>query len=410
MESPFLTAEHIRLAAEAWAFARDSVAPTAAAEETEDGDALARRFVQRMAEGGLLRHCVPQAFGGAAELVSIRSLCLIREALAYASGLCDAMFALQGLGSGPITFFGDEAQRQAWLPKVAAGTAIAAFALTEPGAGSDLGSIATEARRENSHYVLNGVKRFISNAGIADFYVVFAKTGEEDGSAGRRAEADGRSARSPEQGQGRLTAFLVPADNPGLRVQERLELIAAHPIGEIGLEGCRIPRSAAIGGEGRGLAVALATLDAFRPTVGSAAIGLARRALDETLDHVSQRVQFGKPLAEQQGVQFMLADMATEIDAARLLVYRAAYRKDMGQPRITLEAAMAKAYATEAAQRVVDHAVQLHGGNGVVRGYEVERLYREVRALRIYEGATEVQKTIIAREMLKHHLGKESGE
>ncbi|MHB8419949.1 MAG: acyl-CoA dehydrogenase family protein [Myxococcales bacterium] len=394
MESPFLTAEHLRLAAEAWAFARDSVAPTAAAEEESegegDGDALARRFVQRMAESGLLRHCVPAAFGGAAELVSIRALCLIREALSYASGLCDAMFALQGLGSGPITFFGDEAQRSAWLPKVAEGKAIAAFALTEPNAGSDLGAIATEARRENSHWVLNGVKRFISNAGIADFYVVFAKTGEEGG-------------------RSRLTAFLVPADNPGLRMRERFELIAAHPIGEIGLEGCRIPRSAVIGGEGQGLSVALATLDAFRPTVGAAAIGLARRALDETLDHVSERVQFGKPLAEQQGVQFMLADMATEIDAARLLVYRAAYRKDMGQPRITLESAMAKAYATEAAQRVVDQAVQLHGGNGVVRGYEVERLYREVRSLRIYEGATEIQKTIIAREVLRHHLGKEEG-
>jgi len=394
VESPFLTAEHIRLAAEAWAFARDSVAPTAAAEESsgeEDGDALARRFIQRMAEGGLLRHCVPQAFGGAAELVSIRALCLIREALAYASGLCDAMFALQGLGSGPITFFGDDAQRSAWLPKVAEGKAIAAFALTEPNAGSDLGAIATEARRENAHYVLNGTKRFISNAGIADFYVVFARTGQDGGKA-------------------KLTAFLVPADNPGLRVQERLELMAAHPIGEIGLEGCRVPRSAVIGGEGHGLAVALATLDAFRPTVGAAAIGLARRALDETLDHVSERVQFGKPLSEQQGVQFMLADMATELDAARLLVYRAAYRKDMGQPRITLESAMAKSYATEAAQRVVDKAVQLHGGNGVVRGYEVERLYREVRALRIYEGATEVQKVIVAREVLRHHLGKEQEE
>jgi acyl-CoA dehydrogenase len=340
----------------------------------------------------------------------VRALCVIREALAYASGLCDAMFALQGLGSGPLTFFGDDAQRAAWLPKVATGKAIAAFALTEPGAGSDLGSIETTARRENSHYVLNGVKRFISNAGLADFYVVFAKTGEEAGSAGRRAEAEGQSIRSAENGKAKLSAFLVPAENPGLRVQERFEMIAPHPVGEIGLEGCRVPRSALVGGEGQGMKVALATLDVFRPTVGAAALGLARRALDETLDHVSSRVQFGGPLAEQQGVQMMVADMATELDAARLLVYRAALRKDQGQERITLEAAMAKSFATEAAQRVVDLAVQLHGGNGVVRGYEVERLYREVRALRIYEGATEIQKIVIARELLKRHRGKEAKE
>jgi acyl-CoA dehydrogenase len=391
MESTFLTPEHIRLAAEAWAFARDSVAPVAAAEEEEDVDTLARRFVQRMAEAGLLTHCVPAAYGGASDVLSVRALCVIREALAYASGLCDTMFALQGLGAGPLTFFGDEAQRAAWLPKVATGKAIAAFALSEPGAGSDLGSIATEARRENSHYVLNGVKRFISNAGIADFYVVFAKTSEEGGKA-------------------RLSAFLVQADNPGLRVQERFEMLAPHPVGEISLEGCRVPRGALIGGEGQGMSVALSTLDSFRPTVGAAAVGLARRALDETLDHVSSRVQFGGPLSEQQGVQFMIADMATELDAARLLVYRAAHRKDQGQLRITLESAMAKAYATEAAQRIVDHAVQLHGGNGVVRGYEVERLYREVRALRIYEGATEIQKIVIAREVLKHHRGQEQKE
>ena len=391
MENAFLTPDHFRLAAEAWAFARDSVAPAAAAEEEGDVDSLARRFIQRMAEAGLLRRCVPGAWGGATDLVDVRSLCLIREALAYASGLCDAMFALQGLGSGPISFFGDEAQRKAWLPKVVAGKAIAAFALTEPGAGSDLSMVQTSARRENGHYVLNGVKRFISNAGIADFYVVFARTGEATGKA-------------------QLSAFIVQADNPGLRIQERMELIAPHPIGEIGLEGCRLPHSALIGAEGQGLAIALSTLDTFRPTVGAAALGLARRALDETLDHVTQRVQFGGPLSEQQGVQFMLADMATELDAARLLVYRAAHRKDMGQARITLEAAMAKSFATEAAQRIVDRAVQLHGGNGVVRGFEVERLYREVRALRIYEGATEVQKLIVARELLRHHRAKAEKE
>jgi acyl-CoA dehydrogenase len=390
MESPFLASEHIRLAASAWAFARDSVAPTAAAEEEEDVDTLARRFVQRMAEAELLTHCVPAAYGGATDVLSVRALCVIREALGYASGLCDTMFALQGLGAGPITFFGDEGQRSSWLPKVAKGQAIAAFALTEPGAGSDLGSISTSARRENSHYVLNGVKRFISNAGLADFYVVFAKTSEEAGKA-------------------KLSAFLVPADNPGLRVQERFEMLAPHPVGEIGLEGCRVPRSALIGGEGQGMSVALATLDAFRPTVGAAAVGMGRRALDETLDHVSTRVQFGGPLSEQQGVQFMIAEMATDLDAARLLVYRAAYRKDLGQVRIPLESGMAKLFATEAAQRVVDRAVQLHGGNGVVRGYEVERLYREVRALRIYEGASEVQQVIIARQALAAQAAEQAG-
>ncbi|MHB1845367.1 MAG: acyl-CoA dehydrogenase family protein [Deltaproteobacteria bacterium] len=384
MENAFLTPDHLRLAAEAWSFARDSVAPMAADEEEDDVDGLARRFISRMAEAGLLRHCVPAAWGGASELVDVRMLCVIREALAYASGLCDAMFALQGLGAGPISFFGDEAQRQAWLPKVAEGKAIAAFALTEPNAGSDPSMLQTEARRDNGGYQLNGVKRFISNAGIASFYVVFARTGEE-------------------AGKPRLSAFIVPADNPGLRVRERLELIAPHPIGEIGLEGCRLPASALIGAEGQGLRIALATLDAFRPTVGAAALGLARRALDETLDRVATRRQFGGPLAEQEGVQFMLADMATELDAARLLVYRAAWRRDGGQARTTLESAMAKLYATEAAQRIVDCAVQLHGGDGVVRGLEVERLYREVRALRIYEGASEIQKVVIARELLRGH-------
>ncbi len=388
MESTFLTAEHARLAAEAWAFARDSLAPAAASEEAaDDVDSLARRFVRRMAEAGILRHCVPAAFGGATERVSFRSLCVIREALAYASGLCDSMFALQGLGAGPIAFFGSTEQRAEWLPKVAAGTAIAAFAMSEPGAGSDLSAIATTARRENSHFVLDGVKRFISNAGIADFYVVFAR-------AGNPGEKPA------------LSAFLVPGDNPGVRVQERFDLLAPHPIGEIALDECRLPRSALIGEEGRGLPVALATLDAFRPTVGAAALGLARRALDESLDRVTSRIQFGKKLADQEGVQFMLADMATELDAARLLVYRAAYRQDMGLSRITLEAAMAKAYATEVAQQIVDRAVQLHGAAGLVRGYEVERLYREVRALRIHDGATEIQKVVIARELIQRHLGE----
>ncbi len=384
MESAFLSPEHLSLAAEAWAFARDSVAPTAAAEEEEgfDIDPLARRFIKRMAEAGLLTRLVPAAYGGRSDRIDLRSLCVIREALAYASGLCDHMFATQALGSGPIVLFGDETQRRARLPGVADGTSITAFALTEPQAGSDPLMIATTARRENSGYVLNGVKRFISNAGLADFYVVFARM---EGLEGKRA----------------LSAFIVDADNTGFRVNERIELTAPHPIGEISLEGCRVPRGALIGEEGQGLAIALATLETYRPSVGAAACGFARRALDEALDHVQRRVQFGQPLSAKQGVRFMLAEMATELDAARLLVYRAAHKKDLGAERITLEAAMAKSFATEAAQRIVDRAVQLHGSSGVVRGLEVERLYREVRALRIYEGATEVQKDIIAAQLLR---------
>ncbi len=388
MESAFLSPEHLSLAAEAWAFARDSVAPTAATEEEEgfDVDPLARRFVKRMAEAGLLAHVVPAGYGGRGARIDVRSLCVIREALAYASGLCDHMFATQALGAGPLVLFGDEAQKKSRLPRVAEGASITAFALTEPQAGSDPLMIATIARRENNGYVLNGVKRFISNAGLADFYVVFARL-------------EGAEPRA-------LSAFVVDADNTGFRVNERIELTAPHPIGEISLEGCRVPRAALIGQEGQGLTIALATLETYRPSVGAAACGFARRALDEALDHVQRRVQFGKPLAAQQGVKFMLAEMATELDAARLLVYRAAHKKDMGAERITIEAAMAKSFATEAAQRIVDRAVQLHGANGVVRGHEVERLYREVRALRIYEGATEVQKDMIASQLLRGHGAK----
>ncbi len=325
MESAFLTQEHLGLAAEAWAFARDSVAPTAAAEEEEgfDIDPLARRFVRRMAEAGLLARVVPSAYGGRTARIDVRSLCVIREALAYASGLCDHMFATQALGAGPIVLFGDEGQKKSRLPGVAEGASITAFALTEPQAGSDPLMIATVARRENNGYVLNGVKRFISNAGLADFYVVFARM---EGLEGKRS----------------LSAFVVDAENTGFRVNERIELTAPHPIGEISLEGCRVPRNALIGEEGQGLSIALATLETYRPTVGAAAVGFARRALDEALDHVQRRVQFGQPLSAQQGVKFMLAEMATELDAARLLVYRAAHKKDMGADRITIEAAMAK--------------------------------------------------------------------
>ncbi len=388
MEAAFLTQEHLRLAAETWSFARDAVAPTAATEEEEgvDGEALARTFVSRLASAGLLAHVVPEAYGGHGERVELRSLCVIREALAYASGLCDHMFGIQALAAGPVVLFGDAAQRKSYLPRIASGTAIAAFALTEPKAGSDITQMETLARKENGGWVLNGVKRFVSNAGLADFYVVFARL---EGGAGPQG----------------FSAFLVDADNPGLRVTEKLQLIAPHPVGEIALERCHVSKTALLADEGSGLTIALTTLDTYRPAVGAAALGFARRALDEALDHVQTRIQFGHPLAAQQSVQFALADMAMELDAARLLVYRAAHKKDMGAERITLEASMAKAYATEAAQRIVDRALQLHGGNGLVRGFEVERLYREVRALRIYEGSTEIQKSIIAKQLLRGRNG-----
>jgi acyl-CoA dehydrogenase len=342
------------------------------AHDESDPDASCRALVRRLADAGLLRLC--------AEL-DVRSLCLARETLAYAGGLPDFSFAMQGLGSAAVSLFGTEAQREALIPRVVAGEAIAAFALSEPEAGSDVAALATTARRDGDGYVLDGRKSWISNGGIADTYVVVARTGEAPGSRG-------------------LSAFLVDADTPGLSIADRPQLIAAHPMATIVFDDCRIPADALIGESGAGFKVAMATLDVFRPTVGAAALGFARRALDESLGRAAHRELFGAPLAELQLVQGKLADMALDVDAAALLVYRAAWTKDMGAERITREAAMAKLYATEAAQRVVDAAVQLHGGLGVTSGHPVERLYREVRALRIYEGASEVQQVIIARQTL----------
>ncbi|MGH6918658.1 MAG: acyl-CoA dehydrogenase family protein, partial [Geminicoccaceae bacterium] len=291
---------------------------------------------------------------------------------------------MQGLGSGSIALFGSGEQKARYLPKVANGTQIAAFALSEPEGGSDVAAIATTAEADGAGFVLNGAKTWISNGGIADFYVVFARTGEAPGAKG-------------------LSAFIVDAQTPGLEIAERTRLIAPHPLATLRLENCRVPRAQLLGEPGQGFKLAMATLDVFRPTVGAAALGFARRALDEALARVTTRELFGGPLSELQMIQAKLADMALRVDAAALLVYRAAWAKDAGAARITREAAIAKLYATEAAQRVIDDALQIHGALGVVAGHPVERLYREIRALRIYEGASEVQKVVIARQTLAAH-------
>lgn len=343
-----------------------------------DLDMVCRGLVKLLGEGGWLAHTVPATHADNAQKLDVRSLCLLRESLAYQSGLADFCFAMQGLGSGPISLFGSQELKQTWLPAVASGDSIAAFALSEKQAGSDVGAMATIADREGEHYIINGEKTWISNAGIADFYTVFARSGEAPGARG-------------------LSAFVVAADTPGLKVSERINIIAPHPLGTLEFNNCKVPVSQMLGKPGQGFKVAMATLDVFRTTVAAAALGFSRRACDETLAHVLKRELFGAPLAELQMTQASIADMALDIDTSALLVYRSAWAKDSGQERVTREAAMAKLHATEQAQQVIDRAVQLFGGLGVTAGQIVERLYREVRSLRIYEGASEVQKIIIAR-------------
>ena len=344
-----------------------------------DVDAACRSLVAQLGDAGFLMHTAPGDTD--AERIDVRTLALTRETLARHSGLADFAFAMQGLGAGPISLFGTPAQRAAWLPKTHAGTAIAAFALTEATSGSDVANITTTAHKDGDVYVIDGEKCWISNGGIADLYVVFARTGEAPGARG-------------------LSAFIVEGSNPGLSIAERIEVIAPHPLARLSFKNCRVPANALIGKAGNGFKIAMATLDVFRTTVGAAALGFARRALDESLKRATHRNLFGAPLGELQMVQGHLADMALGIDAAALLVYRAAWTKDKGAARVTREAAMAKLYATEAAQRVIDTAVQIHGGDGVRSGHPVETLYREIRALRIYEGASDVQKIIIARAVL----------
>jgi acyl-CoA dehydrogenase len=359
---------------EAWA------AHEIGAIEHHDADAGCRALVTALGRDGWLELTAPSPDAAAAAL-DVRTLALSREILARHDGLADFAFAMQGLGAGPIALFGSPEQRHAWLPRTRAGTAIPAFALTESGSGSDVAAIAMTARRDGDGWILDGEKTWISNGGIADVYVVFARTGDAPGAKG-------------------LGAFIVPATTPGFAVAERLEAMAPHPLARLRFEACRVPAAALIGSPGDGFRIALATLDVFRATVGAAALGFARRALDEGVAVCRGRERFGGTLADLQIVQGHLADMALEIDASALLIYRAAWARDSGRARVTREAAMAKLYATEAAQRVIDTSVQLHGGDGVRKGSVVERLYREVRALRIYEGASDVQRVIIARAVL----------
>jgi acyl-CoA dehydrogenase len=382
---PFFDARHRALASEGERWAADAL--TDFDEDPTDVDASCRMLVENLAGAGLLRHAVPAAYGGSHQHLDVRLLCLVRETLARFASLADFAFAMQGLGSGAISLFGTEDQRRAYLPGVAQGRKIAAFALSERDAGSDVAALATTAEPDGASFVLNGTKTWISNGGIADFYVVFARTGEVPGAKG-------------------LSGFIVDAETPGLEIAERIELIAPHPLATLRFDDCRVPRAQVLGEPGQGFRIAMATLDLFRPTVGAAALGFARRALDEALTRASTRQLFGGPLAELQMIQGKLADMALAIDAAALLVYRAAWAKDAGAERITREAAMAKLYATEAAQRVIDDALQIHGALGVVAGHPVERLYREIRALRIYEGASEVQQVIIARQTLAAHVNE----
>ena len=348
-----------------------------------DVDRTCRVLVRELGDANWLKAVVPAAYGGLSDKIDVRTLCLAREALAWHDSLADFAFAMQGLGTGSISLFGSDALKAKYLPSVRDGRHIAAFALSEPEAGSDVSALATTAKDDGpGHVRLDGVKTWISNGGIADHYVVFARTGEAPGAKG-------------------LSVFVVDADAPGLSVAGRIEVIAPHPLATLRFQGCRVPVANRLGAPGDGFKVAMATLDIFRSTVAAAALGLARRALHEAIERAATRKLFGGPLADLQMTQASLADSAAEVDAAALLVYRAAWTKDQGAARITRESSIAKMFATEMAQRVIDRAVQIFGGNGVRVGVKVEALYREIRALRIYEGATEVQKVVIARELIK---------
>ena len=377
----FLEDRHAQLATEIDAFAEHSIGTLLHPHDDDSARLQARQILDLLGSAGWSRYTVPDSVNSV-EALDLRACCLIREALAGASSLADAVFALQCLGSLPIALEGSDLLRSQWLPKVADGRAMAAFAMTEPEAGSDVGAIETRAESDGDGYVLNGRKILISNAGLADFYTVFAKTDSDAGSRG-------------------LSAFVVPAETPGLEFAGAQVMSEPHPLGEIRFRACRVPAGALLGSEGDGFKLGMRTLDRLRTTVAAAACGMANRALAEALEHARQRQQFGRKLADFQLVQQKLARMATDLTAARLLVYRAASEADLGADRVTMESAMAKAFATEAAQRIVDDAVQIIGGRGVLADHPVDRLYRAVRALRIYEGTTEIQHLVIARELLK---------
>jgi alkylation response protein AidB-like acyl-CoA dehydrogenase len=373
LDWPFFADAHRDLAAKLDKWAKQEIA----GGDQQDVDEACRSLVKKLGRAGWLKYAVPAAYGGALDQLDVRSLCIVRETLSRISGLADFSFAMQGLGAGPISLFGSDALKERYLRRVAEGDAIAAFAISETSAGSDIAAMQTSARSEGDEYVIDGEKTWISNGGIADFYVVFC-----------RLESTG------------FIALVVEPGDAGFSVAERIKTIAPHPLARLRFDNCRVPRDRVVGEPGKGLKVALATLDVFRSTVGAAALGFARRALDEALAHVSDRRIFGQQLKDFQLTQARIAQMATQIDASALLVYRAAWTRDNGAPRVTREAAMAKMYATEAAQRVIDDALQLLGGRGVVADSPVEKLYREIRSLRIYEGTTEVQQLVIAKQVL----------
>ena len=377
LDWPFFAAEHRQLAAELESWCKAELGHG----HGDDVDAECRTLVRRLGADGWLRYCVPAAWGGVHETLDVRSLALIRETLARHSGLADFAFAMQGLGSGTISLFGSEAQKRSYLPAVARGDKIAAFALTEPSSGSDVANLETLATAAGDGFILNGAKIYISNGGIADFYVVFARTGEAPGAKG-------------------VSAFILDADAPGLDASERIRVIAPHPLATLKFDSVPLPGNALLGARGQGFRQAMATLDVFRTTVGAAALGFARRALDEATMRAMARKSMGATLADNAIVQAMLAEMVLDVDASALLVYRAAWVRDVQGRRNSREAALAKLHATDSAQAVIDRAVQIFGGLGVTHGVPVESLYREIRALRIYEGASEVQKVVIARNHL----------
>jgi acyl-CoA dehydrogenase len=379
LDWPFFDDAHRALAQRLDGWAADRLT---AGHDHVDVDRACHDLVAMLGEGGWLEYCVPQRWGGRLEAIDSRSLCLARETLARHDGLADFAFAMQGLGSGAISLYGSSAVKEHYLPRVAQGEAIAAFALSEPDAGSDVAAMSTRARETRGAIVLDGTKTWISNGGIADFYTVFARETDAPGAKG-------------------ISAFVVDADAPGLAIAERISVIAPHPLARLEFRDCRFPASHRLGAPGEGFKVAMQTLDIFRASVAAAALGFARRALDEAMTRAAGRRMFGETLADFQLTQAAIADMATGIDSSALLTYRAAWLRDAKGARTTREAAMAKMVATETAQTVIDRAVQIFGGLGVVSGHPVEKLYREVRALRIYEGATEVQKLVIARETLK---------
>jgi acyl-CoA dehydrogenase len=382
LEWPFFEDHHRNLANDLESWCQKNIKDI----DHSDVDQACKDIIQKLAEGGWLKYVIPKAYGGIFDDFDVRSLCIIRETLARHDGLADFVFAMQGLGSGTITLFGSEENKTEYLPFVANGEKMAAFALTELESGSDVANMTTTAELNDDHYIINGAKTFISNGGIADYYVLFARTGDAPGAKG-------------------LSAFILDADTAGLEVTERINVTAPHPLATLSFKNCKIEKTKRLGNSGDGFKAAMATLDIFRTTVGAAALGFSRCALSEAATRTNERNLFGAPLNNLQLVQGMLAECATDVDTSALLIYRAAWTRDTKERRVTREAAMAKMHSTETAQQVIDKAIQIFGGQGVVSGVKVEELYREIRALRIYEGATEVQKVIIARELLKSYEG-----